>query len=359
MEKQTSNVMMAKVITFVAFGVLLALGAFFLIGLVERDLLLGKETYGIARVIDEIKLITGDAGAYFKMIAETIKANLEVISKDGVGIALFCKMILELIFPLVSIFYFFMIVLHLALSWIPLVRVEELGWNKVCKRMSKKLKKVVGWMLAFMIYTFTLYGKPQVKLTAIGNVALWLVAVYAVARILIDGIGKQESIVYTVLSAVWAAVIAVFLVIVLRHFLLIEGSLVYSLLGYLEGVMTTKNPDLRTVYVLFTCYVLCFYISMQISAKTMEKQMVRRSDGLKASLIFLFIFLIIMAVLHFFALKKAYGSLSFSDWMDAEESKIVIRSVIYGLIGLALAIVTPFLNKMKKPQTIEEETSVQ
>ena len=101
---------------------------------------------------------------------------------------------------------------------------------------------------------------------------------------------------------------------------------------------------------------------MQIAAKAMEKQIVKRSNGLKASLICLFVFLVIAAALHFVALKKVYDGLSFSDWMDAEESKMIIRSVIYGVIGLVLAIVTPIVGRIgipqQHPQTPDEETSI-
>lgn len=359
MEQQTGSAPTAKIVAFVAFGVLLALGVFFLVGLVE---FYGQETYGIARVIDEIKLITGDLSAYIKGMIETVKLNLELISNDGGGIAALFMIILDLIFPVMSILCFFMVVLHLALSWIPFVRIEELGWNKVCRRISKRLKKVLGWALGFIIYAFVIYGKPSVDLTVIGNVALWMVVAYAVARVLIDGFGGKDTILHTVLSAVLTAVIAVFLVIVLRHFLLREGSLLYIFLSYIESVITTKNSDLRTVHALLAGYVLCLYISMQIAAKAMEKQIVKRSNGLKASLICLFVFLVIAAALHFVALKKVYDGLSFSDWMDAEESKMIIRSVIYGVIGLVLAIVTPIVGRIgipqQHPQTPDEETSI-
>ncbi|MBQ7770059.1 MAG: hypothetical protein IJ373_02615, partial [Clostridia bacterium] len=136
MERQTSNETTLKVITFVTFGVMLALGAFFMIGLLERNPLLEKETYGLARIIEEIKMITKDLSAYIKGIIESVKAGLEGISNRDDAAAWILMLILDITFPLMSILFFFVVALYLVFSWIPLVRVESLGWNKVCRVMN-------------------------------------------------------------------------------------------------------------------------------------------------------------------------------------------------------------------------------
>ncbi|MBQ8446711.1 MAG: hypothetical protein IJX31_02925 [Clostridia bacterium] len=363
MERQTSNETTLKVITFVTFGVMLALGAFFMIGLLERNPLLEKETYGLARIIEEIKMITKDLSAYIKGIIESVKAGLEGISNRDDAAAWILMLILDITFPLMSILFFFVVALYLVFSWIPLVRVESLGWNKVCRVMNRKLKTISGWILAFIIYSVVLYGKSGMALTTLGNVVLWMLAAYIVVRALLDGISRRDTIVQMVLNTIIAAVVAVLAIIILKHLLLNEGSLMYAFFANLIGAMNTQNSEIRKLYILSACYALCWYISIHLSAAIMEKQMVRKNDDLKGPLIFLFVFLVAMAVLHFFLMKKVYGSISFSDWMDSEDSKFVIRAVIYGAIGCVLAIVTAFVSKIgsaqPQPQSADEKPPIQ
>ncbi|MBQ8343042.1 MAG: hypothetical protein IJY21_02925 [Clostridia bacterium] len=358
MEQQKKSMPAAKAVTLVAFAFLAALGALFLVGLIEFNTFAEKKTYGISAVIDEIKLIAEDAGGYFKGIWKNVQLGIKAIDK-GNGIVDLGMSILTDIFPLVAILCFFMVAWRLAFCWWPLLRVGSIGWSRVAVRMGKRLKKVVGWVIGFVVYCFAVYGKDAVDFATFGGIALYLIAAYAILRVVIDGLGKKASIVHVIFTTISAAAIAVFLVIVLKHFLLADMPLWYAIFGYVENaVLSTqgeaKNTEAMISFILLAVCYLAVFISVQRAAKATEKQIVLNRGGVRKSLIWLLIWTVAAAALHFFAWKKYYGELSFKDWKDAETSKFMVKSVIYGAVGLGLAIVTPILNCIGRSKAKEE-----
>lgn len=350
MEKQAKKMPAAKAVALFALLFLVALGALFMLGLIETQTLLGKETYGLSSVIDEIKLIAKDVGGYFKGLWESIQLRIKTIEK-GDGIADFCLYILIRIFPLVAILCYFMVALHLVFCWLPLVSVSSNGWSRVAVRMGKKLKKVVGWVIGFLVYAFVVYGSTMIELAALGKIALYVIAAYAVLRVILDGMGKKANVVNIVFTTISAAAIAVFAVIAFNHFLSLEYSLAQMIFGCAENAVLSmqgegKNTDAMIAFIMMTGCWLCVFISLQRVVKAMQKQTTMNKGGVRKSLIWLLIWTVAAAVLSFFACKKIVGELSFGDWKD--DNEFLVKAAIYGIVGLGLAIVTPILNCIGK-----------
>lgn len=356
MGKQTKTVPAAKAVTFIAFGVLVAISAMFLLGLIEVVTIFGKESYGIKEVADQVEIITKDISGYFKELGETIKWMAKSMDK-GAGLADLCMNVLALIFPLVSILFFLIIALKLLFCWTPLAQAHSIGWSRACIRMCKKLKGVAGCAIAYIVYCLT--TSAGMDLSTMGEVTLYLVAGYVVARVLLDSLG-HDSIVRTVFRTVSTAAIAVFLVIVLKYLLNTEMPLWYMIFGYAENVIVstqgeTKNNDDMFTFILFLCSWLTVSFSIGRVTAAMKKQVTMNNGGVKASLVWLLIWTVAAAALQYIATKKYLGELSFGDWKDLEEAKYFVKSAIYGAVGLGLAIVTGILCAIGKKKESDEE----
>lgn len=369
MEKRTKDMPAAKVVTFLAFVVLVALGVFFVLGMVEQPAMdLGeigfvadKKTYGITWVIDEIKLIVEDVAGYFKGIWEGVQTSFKAIEK-GEGIANMCMTALTSIYPVVTLLCFVMVALRVVFFWTPFLRLGSIGWSRVALRMGKKLKKTIGWVIGYLVYTFAVYGGEGVmELLIWGKVALYTIAGYAAVRVLLDGIGKK-SIVNAVFTTISTAAIAVLAVLVFER-LLFETALWPAVFVYVEEAVCAiqgegKNTELMLECMHALCW-LCVFIALQRTAKIMQKQVNMDRGGVRKSLIWLLIWIVAAAALNFFAYKKGFADrgipgFDFKAWKELEEGKYFFKSVIYGAIGLGLVIVTPILNCIGRKKETDE-----
>ena len=374
MEKRTKDMPAVKAVTFLAFVVLVALGVFFVLGMVEQPAIdLGemegmvgvvadKKTYGITWVIDEIKLIIEDAAGYFKGIWEAVQTSFKAIEK-GNGIADMCMTALTSIYPVVTLLCFVMVALRVVFFWTPFVRLGSIGWSRVALRMGKKVKKTIGWVIGYLVYTFAVYGgEGGMELLLWGKVALYVIAGYAVARVLLDGIGKK-SIVNTVFTTISTAAIAVLTVLVFER-LLFETALWQAVFVYVEEAVCAiqgegKNTELMLEYSMHALCWLFVFIALQRTAKILQKQVNMDRGGVRKSLIWLLIWIVAAAALNFFAYKKGFADrgmtgFDFKAWKELEEGKYFFKSVIYGAIGLGLVIVTPILNCIGRKKEIDE-----
>lgn len=374
MEKRTKDMPAVKAVTFLAFVVLVALGVFFVLGMVEQPAIdLGemegmvgvvadKKTYGITWVIDEIKLIIEDAAGYFKGIWEAVQTSFKAIEK-GNGIADMCMTALTSIYPVVTLLCFVMVALRVVFFWTPFVRLGSIGWSRVALRMGKKVKKTIGWVIGYLVYTFAVYGGEGVmELLLWGKVALYVIAGYAVARVLLDGIGKK-SIVNTVFTTISTAAIAVLTVLVFER-LLFETALWPAVFVYVEEAVCAIQGEGKNTELMLECsmHALCWlfvFIALQRTAKILQKQVNMDRGGVRKSLIWLLIWIVAAAALNFFAYKKGFADrgipgFDFKAWKELEEGKYFFKSVIYGAIGLGLVIVTPILNCIGRKKEIDE-----
>ena len=366
MEKRTKDMPAAKSVTLLALVVLLALGAFFALGMVEKPMVdLGeigfvaeKKTYGVMWVIDEFKLIFEDVGAYFKGIWETIDFLMDNIEK-GEGIALLCSTALMSIYPVVTLLCFTMVALHVAFVWTPFVRLRSIGWSRVALRMGKNLKRTIGWVIGYIVYTFAVYGgKGSMEFLIWGKIALYMIAAYAVARVLLDGIGRK-SILNTVFTTISTALIAVFAVLVFER-LLFETAIWTTIFNFVESavrLMQGKEKDTEmALYCIFQalCW-LCVFIALQRVAKIFKKQVNVDRGGVRKSMIFLLIWIAAAAALNFFGTKKIVTDLDFNAWKALSDGEYFYKSVIYGAIGLGLAILTPIMNCIGRKKDVDEE----
>ena len=372
MEKRTKDMPAAKVVTFLAFVVLVALGVFFVLGMVEQPAMdLGeigfvadKKTYGITWVIDEIKLIVEDVAGYFKGIWVGVQTSFKAIEK-GEGIANMCMTALTSIYPVVTLLCFVMVALRVVFFWTPFLRLGSIGWSRVALRMGKKLKKTIGWVIGYLVYTFAVYGGEGVmkmELLLWGKVALYVIAGYAVARVLLDGIGKK-SIVNTIFTTISTAAIAVLTVLVFER-LLFETALWQAVFVHVEFAVCAMQGEGKDTEAMIECIMhalcwLCVFIALQRTAKILQKQVNMDRGGVRKSLVWLLIWIVAAAALNFFACKKGFENngldgFDFKTWKDLEQGEYFFKSVIYGAIGLGLVIVTPILNCIGRKKEIDE-----
>ena len=366
MEKRTKDMPAVKSVALLALFVLLALGAFFALGMVEKPMVdLGeigfvaeKETYGITWVIDEFKLIFEDVGAYFKGIWESVDMKLDAV-ENGKGIALLCSTALQKIYPIVTLLCFVMVALRVAFCWTPFVRLRAIGWSRVALRLGKKLRKTVAWVIGYIVYTFAVHnGVVAMEMLIWGKIAVYMIALYAVVRVLLDGIGKKK-VLNTVFTTISTALIALFAVIVFDRFLF-DTALWAAIFSCVESAVVLMQSDEKnsemTMYCIFLALSwLCTFVAVQRVAKVFEKQVTVDRGGVRKSLIFLLIWIAAAAALNFFGTKKVMTDLDLNTWKALTDGEYFYKSVIYGAIGLGLVIITPIMNCIGRKKDVEEE----
>lgn len=356
MAKATKKVPAAKAVTFAAFGFMVALGVLFLMGLV-RFAALGDKPYGVEKVIEEAKEIFKDVDGYFKNLTETIKMYAEHM-EGGSGISDLVLFIFYELFPLVAVIYFAIVALRLAFCWTPLLKGGK-SWSKASIKMCKKMKGMVNSVLAYLIYCMTLYGFGFVKFSSVGMIAVYLIAAFAIVRVLLHHIGKKDSPVGIVLSTIAAAAIAVFATVTIKFFLENCGAIWVTLFNHVEGMMQAMDGDaegkIMAAYVMLVLSFTFMEITINHIRTAMEHQAVMNQKKARGALVAFCIFTIIVAALNFFAFKQYYGELSFGDWKKMEQSKFVVKLAIYGIAGLAVSIVSGILCKIGAKASEDDE----
>ncbi len=352
MARRKRNIPAAKPITFLAFGFLVAIAVLFLSGLIQ-----GKgvdEAINVSYVIDFVKEISKDLSAYFKGLGEGIKLAFKGIEDAGFGdVAVY---VLFLVSDLIILFFFLGVAWNLLFCWTPLAKVGKIGWSRASIRMSKKLKKVLGWALGYIVYNFMVYGRSTVELTVMGKIAIYAVAVFVVLRILLKHIASGDNIVHIILSTLSAVATAVFMMMFFLcaiSFLVDGDSVVMNMVGYMDYAFEILKSESSTAdeFVTMLILIMLSLAFILVFANTVKNAMARQVEdkgGIRGAMIALLIWGAIIIALNYFGYKQGNEDLKFGDWKKIEVAKYMVKVFIYAAVGLGISIVTSILCSIGK-----------
>ncbi|MBQ9714471.1 MAG: hypothetical protein IJV83_04030 [Clostridia bacterium] len=349
-------------VALIGFGMCIVFFVLFFLGLVKY--------YDKAYAANEMT----EAFKDLKTQLEVLKDTLESVFKDkeGVGMAV-SQTILGILFPIISVVWFYTFVIRVLFSWLPLMRAssEKITWAEAAEKMDKKVRNYVKEVLGYIVCAYMMCGTDVIKLSTFGVLFVIVAIVYYVGRRAWEDKGMLQddqklkyllNLVYDVLKAV-----SLFLVVLY----LVKQPLMIYVVGYLFDVLLGFLQKRETMDIVKFCVMplvgmILGYIVVGRTTTAIEKHVQSKEESAKAStkgaLVFSIIATIFTAVYFMFILPKDEGRMKFGEWFKSDIGKYFVMSLLFIAIACAVflfeKLIALIVAKSSTVPVVEAEAAV-